>query len=97
MGELITPLGDRVLLEKTERGEEMRSGIILPKSSEGGETNIGTVVAVGPGRETDTGTVIRPKVSVGQKVIFSWGEKVQVEGKEYHLVSESGLLGVLNK
>ena len=97
MGELITPLGDRVLLEKVEQNEEMRSGIILPKSPKGGDTKIGTVIAVGAGRETDTGTVIKPKVSVGQKVIFSWGEEVEVEGKEYHLVSESGLLGILHK
>ena len=96
MSTVITPLGDRVLIEKVEKGEETRSGIILPKSSEGSESNIGTVIAVGPGRETDTGTVLKPKVQVGQKVIFSWGEKVEVGGTEYHLVSESSILGVLN-
>ncbi len=92
----ITPLGDRVLVEKAEKGEEVRSGIILPKNPDGGESNIGTVIAVGPGRETDNGTVIKPKVAAGQKVIFSWGEKVETGGKEYHLVSESSLLGILN-
>lgn len=91
----ITPLGDRVLVEKVESGEETRSGIILPKNPEGNESNIGTVIAVGAGRETDNGTIIKPKVSVGQKVIFSWGEKVEVNGREYHLVSESGVLGIL--
>ena len=92
----ITPLGDRVLIEKEGKEEETRSGIILPKNPEGGESNIGTVIAVGPGRETDSGTVIKMKVEVGQRVIFSWGEKVEVNGKEYHLVSESSLLGILN-
>ena len=91
----ITPLGDRVLIEKVEKGEESRSGIILPKNTEGGETNIGTVIAVGEGRETENGTVVKPKVTPGQKVIFSWGERVEVGGNEYHIVSESGLLGVL--
>ena len=92
----ITPLGDRVLVEKTEKSEETRSGIILPKNQEGNESNIGTVIAVGAGRETDTGTLIKPKVQVGQKVIFSWGEKVEVGGKEYHLVSEGSVLGILH-
>ena len=92
----ITPLGDRVLVEKTEKNEETRSGIILPKSPEGNESNIGTVIAVGAGRETDTGTLIKPKVQVGQKVIFSWGEKVEVGGEEYHLVSEGSVLGILH-
>ncbi len=93
----ITPLGDRVLVEESEAGEETRSGIILPKNQEGGESGtIGTVIAVGEGRETDNGTVIRPKVAVGQKIIFSWGEKVEVSGKEYRIVSEGSVLGILN-
>ena len=94
----ITPLGDRVLIEVDDTGEETRSGIIIPKSPEdsGGAVHIGTVIAVGLGRETDTGAIIRPKVEVGQKVAFSWGEKVEVGGKEYHLVGESSLLGILH-
>lgn len=91
----VTPLGDRVLVEKSEGGEEVRSGILLPKSSESGDTTIGIVRAVGPGRETDNGSLIKPKVSVGQKVLFSWGDKVTVDGKEYHLVSEGSILGIL--
>ena len=95
----ITPLGDRVLVEVEEGGEETRSGIIIPKTSEegGGAVHTGTVIAVGAGRETDTGTVIKPKVEVGQKVAFSWGEKIEIGGKEYHLVGESSLLGVFNQ
>lgn len=94
----ITPLGDRVLIEVVDKGEETRSGIIIPKNPDdsGGAVHIGIVVAVGSGRETDTGAVIKPKVEVGQKVAFSWGEKVEVGGKEYHLVGESGLLGILH-
>ena len=94
----ITPLGDRVLIEVTDKGEETRSGIIIPKSTEdsGGAVNIGTVVAVGPGRKTDEGGIIKPEVEVGQRVAFSWGEKIEVGGKEYHLVSESSLLGTVH-
>ena len=92
----ITPLGDRVLVEKVENTEENRSGIILPKNDEGGSSNIGTVIAVGPGRENDAGRLVQPPVQVGQKVIFSWGEKVEINSKEYHLISETSLLGILN-
>ena len=95
----ITPLGDRVLIEVVEKGEETRSGIIIPKTPEegGGAVHTGTVIAVGPGRETDNGTLIKPKVEAGQKVAFSWGEKIEVGGKEYHLVGESSLLGILHE
>lgn len=97
MSTAIKPLGDRVLVEAEEKGEETRSGIIIPKSPEesGGAVTIGKVIAVGDGRETDNGTVIKPKVEVGQRVAFSWGEKIEVGGKEYHLVGESSLLGIV--
>ena len=95
----ITPLGDRVLVEVAETGEETRSGIIIPKSQEEGNGSVhtGRVIAVGAGRKTDTGTIIKPEVEVGQKVAFSWGEKIEVGGKEYHLVGESSLLGILHQ
>ena len=94
----ITPLGDRVLVEVVDKGEETRSGIIIPKNSEdsGGAVHTGVVVAVGPGREADTGAIIKPKVEVGQKVVFSWGEKIEAGGKEYHLVGETSLLGIMH-
>lgn len=97
MNAAIKPLGDRVLVEAEEIGEETRSGIIIPKNAEegGGAVSIGTVIAVGEGRETDQGTIVKPKVAVGQKVAFSWGEKIEVGGKEYHLVGESSLLGIV--
>ena len=97
MNAAIKPLGDRVLVEAEDKGEETRSGIIIPKNAEegGGAVSIGTVIAVGEGRETDKGTVVKPKVAVGQKVAFSWGEKIEVGGKEYHLVGESSLLGIV--
>ena len=90
----IKPLGDRVLVQKPDQVEEKRSGILLPSSTNKDGANVGVVLAVGEGRKTDNGTLIVPAVSVGQKVIFSWGERVEVDGKEYHIVSESGLLGV---
>ena len=93
----ITPLADRVVVKKEEQGETVRSGILLPKDSGSNEHNIGTVIAVGEGRETDSGSVIKPKVSVGQKVIFSWGDKVEINGNEYHIIGESSVLGIINE
>lgn len=94
----ITPLGDRVLVEVSKKSEETRSGIIIPKSSEesSGAVNIGIVVAVGPGRKTDEGAIIKPEVEIGQRIAFSWGEKIEIDGTEYHLVSESSLLGIMH-
>lgn len=97
MNAAIKPLGDRVLVEAEDKGEETRSGIIIPKNPEegGGAVSVGTVIAVGDGRKDEKGNLIKAQVEVGQKVAFSWGEKIEVGGKEYHLVGESSLLGIV--
>ena len=92
----LQPLSDRVLVEKIKKEEQTASGIIVPhKETEG--THVGVVIAIGPGRETDEGKMIKAPVSVGQKILFSWGEKVELHGKEYVIVSESQILGVVQE
>lgn len=94
---LIKPFADRVVVKK-ERIEETKSGLVLPPSTdgEGGGTSIGVVVSVGEGRKNEKGEIIPISLKKGDKVIFSWSEKVEVEGNEYYLVSESSILGVIN-
>lgn len=91
----IKPLSDRVLIERIEGEEETKSGIIIPKGMDEKETKLGMVVAVGEGRVTEEGVTIKPTVKVGQKVIFSWGEKIEYENKEYFVIHEGSLLAVL--
>ena len=98
-GVSVQPLGDRVLIKSVaeEEGErKLESGIILPGTvkDKGDSTKRGTVVAVGPGR-VDDGERIPIGVSVGDTVLFSWGEEMQIDGEEYHLVNESNLLAVV--
>ncbi len=91
----ITPLLDRIVIEK-ENIKESKSGIVLTTSdNDTGSTYIGTVLAVGEGRKTDDGKVISISVKVGDKVIYSWGDKVEIENKTYYLVTESSVLGII--
>ena len=93
----ITPLSDRVLIEKEDAMSITNSGIVLPESvmDERSTTMKGTIVAVGDGRKTDEGKTVTMSVAVGQKVIFSWGDKVEIENKEYYLVTEASILGII--
>ena len=93
----IKPLADRVLIEKEEEMSITNSGIVLPESAmdERSSTQKGVVVAVGEGRRTDEGKVVPMSVKMGQKVIFSWGDKVEIEDKEYYLVTEASILGII--
>jgi chaperonin GroES len=93
----LNPLGDRVVLTLEKAQEVTSGGIALPQNAQE-QTQFAKVVAVGPGRTLDTGAILKPEVSVGDKVVISgrWaGENVMVEGIEYKVISSSDVLAVI--
>lgn len=96
----IQPLGDRVLIKEREEDDSERTtdaGIIIPEtvSNDSGGAKRGTVVAVGPGARDEDGERQPIDLSEGDDVLFSWGEKVTIDGQDFHLVSEGNVLGVV--
>jgi len=94
----IMPLGDRVLikpLSEEEMGMRSPGGIIIPDTVDREKADRGKVIAVGEGRYNDEGKHIPMRVKVGQRVIFQWGDKVDMDGEEYYLVGESSILAVI--
>ena len=92
----VRPLGDRVLVRELKNdGEKVVSGIIIPESaSEDRGAKKGEVIAVGPGKYDDG--VLQPMgVTVGDKVLFQWGDKLVIDGEEYEMVAESSILAVI--
>jgi chaperonin GroES len=88
----VKPLGDRVVVKPLvhEGEKKLASGIILPATNK--EKPIeGQVVAVGPGRTTDTGYRIPMEVQVGDKVYFKkpWDEPMKINDVEYYVLAES--------
>ena len=97
----IKPLADRVLIreEMDDEGEKKtESGIIIPESVSDDKkhgTNRGEVVAVGEGTVDDDGNKVEIPVSVGDTVLFSWGEKLTVDDVDYHIVDQGNILAVV--
>lgn len=93
----ITPLGDRVLIRTLEAVIKTKSGIIIPDTASKERPEQGVVVAVGLGRTTDTGTLVKPSVKVGDEVLFSkYGpEEIKIDGEELYILSESQILAVI--
>lgn len=96
----IKPLGDRVLVEikrEDEKAAKTKSGIIIPETISKERPEEGVVVAVGPGRRLDNGTLVPILVKKGQKIIFSkYGpDEIKIDGKEYLIVAESSILAIL--
>ena len=65
----LKPLADRVIVKPSEAEETTKGGIILPDTAK--EKPIeGTIVAVGPGRTSDDGKLIKPEVKIGDKILY---------------------------
>ena len=69
------PLGDRVLIKRTDEEETTEGGIVLPGSA-AEKPSQGEVLAVGPGRTLDSGEVQAVSVNVGDVVVVGkeWGK-----------------------
>ena len=85
------PLADRVLVEPTPAETKTASGIIIPDTAKE-KPQEGTVVAVGPGKVDEPTTV-----KVGDKVLYGKyaGSELKLDGKDYLIVKESDLLGII--
>lgn len=94
----LRPLGDRVVVERSEAEEKTAGGIVLPDTAKDKQKQ-GRVIAVGPGKRLDDGTVVAPEVKVGDRVVFGAyaGSEVKLDGKELLILNESEILGVLGE
>ena len=67
---MLKPLGDRIVVKAIEADEKTSGGIVLPDSAKE-RPQTGEVLAVGPGKTLDNGTVAAMEVKVGDKVVYS--------------------------
>jgi len=96
LGDKIKPLGDRVVLEASEKEETTRSGIVLPDTAKE-KPQEGRIIAAGPGRRLDSGELVALEVKVGDKVLYAKyaGTEVKLDGKEFLIVREADILAVM--
>ena len=90
------PLHDRVLVERLEEEHKTKSGIIIPDTAKEKPME-GKVIAVGSGVKDDKGHISPLDVKVGNKILFAkWGgAEVKLDGKEYLIMKESDILGII--
>ena len=92
----IIPLGDKVVILPIEEGETTYGNIIVPDAG-GEKPEIGTVLAVGPGRISTDGTLIPNRIEVGVTVMVPkfGAQVVTVENETYIMASENDVLGII--
>lgn len=98
MSVAIKPLEDRIVIKQVEAEQTTASGLVIPDSAKE-KPQEGEVVAVGPGRVSDSGTRIPLDVATGDTVIYSkfGGTEVKVGGDDYLVLSARDILAVVTR
>ncbi|MHC4994133.1 MAG: co-chaperone GroES [Planctomycetota bacterium] len=92
----VTPLGDKILVQRNEAATQTDSGIFLPESATE-KPQEAKVIAVGEGKVSDSGTRVAPNVKKGDTVLLSkWGgTEIKVDGNEMLIVNEDDILAIV--
>ena len=93
---MIRPLQDRVIVKRLDAEEQTAGGIIIPDTAKE-KPQEGEVVAVGPGKSLDNGSLQEMGVKQGDKILFSkyGGTDVKIDGADYLIMREDDILGVI--
>ena len=93
----LKPLADRIVVKTLDAQEKTKSGLVLPDSAKE-KPQEGKVIAVGPGRLLDEGTVKSLEVKNGNRVLYGKysGSEVSIEGEDYLILREEDVLAIVH-
>ena len=94
----LKPLGERLIVEPTEKDQKTASGIILPETAKE-KPQEGTVLAAGPGRLDDEGKRIKMDVKTGDVVLYAKyaGAEIKIDDQKLLILKESDILAIVLK
>ena len=92
MTKQLTPTNDRILIKPIDEGEQMYGNLVIPDLGKE-KPEMGTVLAVGPGRQSELDpskliTVLVPKIGT---------LRIDFEGEEYYLAQDREILAVVKE
>lgn len=92
----LKPLADKVVIEIENDTEQTPGGIYIPDTARE-KPQRGKVVSVGPGKMLESGKREEMAVKAGDRVLFQkyGGTDIKIEDKEYKILAERDILGIL--
>lgn len=89
----LIPLNDRVIVKPINEGETMYGNIVIPDMGKE-RPEMGEVIAVGPGRFSESGYFHGVKVKVGDIVLVPkfGAQRVEFDGEEYYITVDKEIL-----
>ena len=90
------PLHDRVLVKRIDSDEKSAGGIIIPDTAKE-KPQMGKIVAIGPGSVSDSGSLIKMTLKVGDKVLYGKysGTEVTIENEDYLIMKENDIFAII--
>ena len=94
----IVPLSDNIVVKPITKEAQTASGIYIPDTASKEKPQEGEVVAVGPGRRADDGSVIAMEVAVGDKVMFKKyaPDEFEINGDKVLVLRESDVIAKIS-
>lgn len=92
----LRPLQDRVIVRRLEEETMSSGGIVIPDNAKE-KPSRGEVIAVGSGKQLDSGDVRALDVKKGDKVLFGKfaGTEVKADGEELLVLREDDIMAVI--
>jgi len=93
---MVRPLQDRILVKRLKGVEKTTGGLYIPDTAKEKPVEA-MVIAVGSGKVLEDGTVRKPDVKPGDKVLFAKysGSEIKLDGEDHLILREDDLLGVV--
>ena len=94
----LQPLSDRIVIKPVEAETQTAGGIIIPDNAKE-KPQRGVVQAVGPGRYTESGTLVPVTPAVGQVVLYGKyaGTEIKHDGADLVILRESDVLAIISE
>ena len=96
MSKTLIPQNDRVLIKPIDEGEQMYGNIVIPDMGKE-KPEMGEVVAIGPGRQSEFGQFIRVTAKVGDIVLIPkiGSLRIDFEGEEFFITADREILATI--
>jgi len=92
----LQPLEDRIVVRPAEAEEKTASGLVIPDTAKE-KPQQGEVLAVGPGRRSESGDLIPLDISVGDTVVYSkyGGTEITQDGEDLLILAGRDILAIV--
>jgi chaperonin GroES len=94
----LVPLHDRVIIKPIDEGETMYGNIVVPDMGKE-RPEMGEVIAVGPGRFSESGYYHPVKVNVGDIILVPkfGAQRIQFDDQEYFITVDKEILCIVKE